>query len=161
MLDSAVLAAVQADTKKRPELKTIIENVVAVHNTENWPIRISIALKNDVLSAKAVTHHKTSIMKIVGQKRTKVVANSAAPLISAANVNIALVLDTTGSMKGANMDSLKIAAKEMVRTLKKNQGETRVSVVPFGRYVNVNKNNKNKVITLKKCVQPFIDNCRE
>ncbi|MCZ8376668.1 MAG: pilus assembly protein TadG-related protein [Beijerinckiaceae bacterium] len=60
---------------------------------------------------------------------------------------IALVLDTTGSMSGWKMDTLKKAAGDMVETLSKlsaKPDQLKFSVVPFAEYVNVGLANRNK-----------------
>ncbi|MFY8115308.1 MAG: pilus assembly protein TadG-related protein [Rhabdaerophilum sp.] len=60
---------------------------------------------------------------------------------------IALVLDTTGSMSGWKMNTLKKAAGDMVENLSKlsaKPDQLKFSVVPFAEYVNVGLSNRNK-----------------
>ncbi|WP_409432079.1 VWA domain-containing protein [Litorimonas sp. RW-G-Af-16] len=53
-------------------------------------------------------------------------------------LDIALVLDTTGSMRGTKMNALKAAANNLVDTLEGSGNENlRMSVIPFSQYVNV------------------------
>ena len=60
-------------------------------------------------------------------------------------LEIALVLDTTGSMSGNKLASLKVAANNLVDQLVTNNDNDNVklSVVPFAQYVNVGRNNVN------------------
>lgn len=60
---------------------------------------------------------------------------------------ISLVLDTTFSMTGWKMDTLKKAGADMVETLSKlstKPDQLKFAVVPFAEYVNVGMGNRNK-----------------
>ncbi|MEG6508449.1 pilus assembly protein [Methyloligella sp. 2.7D] len=63
------------------------------------------------------------------------------------NIELVLVLDTTGSMKNSGkMTALKSAAKEMVNTLFSSESTSdtlKIGVVPFSAAVNVGTSNKN------------------
>lgn len=85
----------------------------------------------------------TTFMKTLGvnsvklHTRTKVAKGNG-------NVEIALVLDTSGSMAGAPLDELKVAAHNLVSVVfTGNEGTERVSfgVVPFAGAVNVGSGN--------------------
>ena len=53
-------------------------------------------------------------------------------------LELALVLDTTGSMSGSKLTTLKTASKSLVTTLTNDKGaEVKIAVVPFANYVNV------------------------
>jgi|LNFM01.2.fsa_nt_gb Flp pilus assembly protein TadG len=61
------------------------------------------------------------------------------------NVEIALVLDTTKSMEGSRLASVKTAASQLVDTLfalPDASSKVKVSVVPFAQYVNVGMDNR-------------------
>ena len=63
------------------------------------------------------------------------------------NVEVALVLDVTGSMSGAKLAALKVAARKLVTDLsaRANQADqVKFSLVPFANYVNVGIGNRNK-----------------
>jgi Flp pilus assembly protein TadG len=65
----------------------------------------------------------------------------------ASKTEIALVLDTTGSMSGWKMTTLKKAAGDMVENLSKlatKADQLKFAVVPFAEYVNVGIPNRNK-----------------
>ena len=51
---------------------------------------------------------------------------------------LALVLDTTGSMAGSKITSLKTAANSLVTTLTtQKDADVKIAVIPFGQYVNI------------------------
>jgi Flp pilus assembly protein TadG len=54
-------------------------------------------------------------------------------------LELAMVLDTTGSMKGTKIDTLKTASTSLVtKVLNGNtKGEAKIAIVPFANYVNV------------------------
>lgn len=65
---------------------------------------------------------------------------------SDADMLVSLVLDTTGSMDGAKLTSLKSSATRMVNDLFtrfKRPNQVKVAVVPFALYVNVGLGNRN------------------
>ncbi|WP_435258075.1 pilus assembly protein TadG-related protein [Thioclava sp. FR2] len=64
------------------------------------------------------------------------------------NVEIALVLDVSGSMGGAKLTNLKTAAKEFVRTVLEADGEGRISIfiVPYNGQVNMSQEMQNLFI---------------
>lgn len=95
-----------------------------------------------------------------------------------ARTEVALVLDTTGSMSGWKMETLKKAAVDMVDNLSKlaaKPDQLKFSVVPFAEYVNVGMANRDKSwinvpndyqdpsSTSCKKTKPVIDkvNCRQ
>jgi len=65
------------------------------------------------------------------------------------SLDVALVLDTTGSMQGAKLASLKTSATRLMDTLDGfDNDELRVSIIPFAQYVNVGRSQRN---------QPWVD----
>jgi Flp pilus assembly protein TadG len=55
-------------------------------------------------------------------------------------IEIALVLDTSGSMDGEKMDNLKIAAKQFINTVLTNNSPERtlISIIPYSQQVHMN-----------------------
>jgi len=61
------------------------------------------------------------------------------------SLDVALVLDTTGSMRGTKLASLKTSATRLMDTFESfNNDDLRVSIVPFAQYVNVGTNQRNE-----------------
>ncbi len=62
------------------------------------------------------------------------------------NIEVALVLDSTGSMSGAKLTALKSAANLLVDALMPDpvNPDLKIAVVPFNRYVNIGMGNRNE-----------------
>ncbi len=84
------------------------------------------------------SQYNTFLMGMFGRPTVDLAVVSEAPLGSSEPVNIALVLDTTGSMRGTKLTSLKTAANNLITLLDGYDNDSlKVSVVPFSQYVNV------------------------
>ena len=88
---------------------------------------VSLTLEGDI---------QTSLMGLVGITEMATAASSTVKVRGTPPVEAVLVLDTTYSMVGSKIASLKDAAKSLVKTVLKNP-QARVGIVPFGSYVNV------------------------
>jgi Flp pilus assembly protein TadG len=61
------------------------------------------------------------------------------------SIELALVLDTTGSMSGARLTSLKSAANNLVKALTSDpKANVKIAVVPFAQYVNTGVARRNE-----------------
>ncbi len=87
----------------------------------------------------------TIFIKFIGINKLDIAVFSEV-IISASNLEVALVLDTTFSMNGSKISSLKDAAQDMVTTLMEEAtgGTVKIGLVPFSRYVNIGMNNRNE-----------------
>jgi len=90
------------------------------------------------VQATAEVQIPTYIMKMFNRSAGLVHAESQVNY-GAGLAEIALAIDTTGSMMGAKLDAAKAAATSMVNTLMTpaNKNRVKMSLVPFDRYVNV------------------------
>lgn len=89
---------------------------------------------------------ETTLGRIFGSGKIGISTNSQAVAGTNENLEIALALDTTGSMSGVKLDTLKTAATNLVNTLtaKATQpGQVKFAIVPFAQYVNVGLSNRN------------------
>lgn len=86
----------------------------------------------------------TAVMGVLG-KPTMPIGNRASAAASAPNkLEMALVLDNSGSMDGSKITALKSAATQLVTDLVQPGSEdVKVSIVPFNNYVNVGMHNRN------------------
>lgn len=89
---------------------------------------------------------KTAFLQVAGIPELRIRETTQALVEVGANggqdVEIALMLDTTGSMSGSKMDALKIAAVDLVNIVvwdDQSEFTSRVAVVPFSYYVNVGR----------------------
>ena len=145
--DAAVLAAAKTGKNDQAQLLSIAKEVVNTHENFDNPVNTNLVITpNGRVQVRAKTVYNTFIMRVFGRKAVNIGVMSEAPLTSSEPVNIALVLDTTGSMKGAKLASLKTASNNLINQLESYQNSSlKVSVVPFGQYVNVGKHNRNAV----------------
>ncbi len=135
--DSAVLAAVSSGEDKLPKLKKVVEQSLKLHNTEGWDLDWDLKIIDKRVILTLASTYDTHLMGIVGKKEMDINVLSEAVLPEEVPINIALVLDRTGSMDGANMTALKSASAVLVDLFADYDSDTRVAVVPFAQYVNV------------------------
>ena len=153
-LDAAVLSGATTAQGLDPLLysddvtkKSKIEPIVVAHLKSQLILPPSGALtKTDVnvystsgrVAATAEVKIPTYIMKMFNRSAGLVHAESQVNY-GAGIAEIALAIDTTGSMTGAKLDAAKAAATAMVNTLMTpaNKNRVKMSLVPFDRYVNV------------------------
>ena len=95
---------------------------------------------------------KTPFLNLFGIPHLQVNASSKAILAANSNsgsdVEIAMMLDTTGSMSGQKMVDLQAAAKDLIEIVvwpDQSVYTSRVALAPFSRYVNVGTANFNSV----------------
>jgi Flp pilus assembly protein TadG len=100
-------------------------------------VKFDLQSKNVVVSV--VGQLDTAIMKLGGITAMDIGATAEIGVgINA--LEVALVLDNTGSMAGQKIDALKVAASDMVNEVlgsDKNAAYLAIGVVPFSEYVNV------------------------
>ncbi len=145
--DAAVLAAAKTGDNDQAKLLKVAKDVVASHNNFANPVdtRLTISSEGRV-RVYSETVYNTYLMKMFGRNTMNIGVVAEAPLTSSEPVNIALVLDTTGSMQGAKLASLKTAANNLVTQLESYKNKAlKISVVPFAQHVNVGMQNRNAV----------------
>lgn len=109
-------------------------------------IHVSAYVDNDgALASTASVAIPTNFMRLVGVNQMTVTAQSTVTL-PAGPVELAMVLDTTGSMAGAKIAALKTAATDLTNTLfsvPNASSNVKVGVVPFSDYVNIGLADRN------------------
>jgi len=86
----------------------------------------------------------TTLLSLVGFDEFDFSIGSAAK-VGGQSLELALVLDNTGSMMGAKLDSLKNSAHTLVDELMKDsQGNVKVALAPFADYVNIGMANRSE-----------------
>ena len=148
-LDKAVLGA--ASHMATP---SEIQSAAQAFFDENWKakhavtgVTIAVAKTEDnLLRGTAIATVPTTLMRLGGFNEITLNAISEVE-VAGGNVELALVLDTTGSMAGAKLDSLKEAAKTLIDTAYQAPDASehvKIGIVPFGQYVNVGIGNRNE-----------------
>lgn len=88
-----------------------------------------------------------SLTRIMGADKKQVRSISEVLAGADHDVQLALVLDVTGSMMGAKLANLKASASAMVNAVYdklSRPGQLKIAVVPFADYVNVGLSNRNQ-----------------
>ncbi len=144
MTDAAVLAAAGTKSENIAELRKIAEATINSNSSFGDSIKFDLKVVNDVITVTGGITYDTQLMGVIGMDKIPVEAASSAPIPKDIPINIALVLDRTGSMAGTNMDSLKSASGALIDMFLEFDGEVKVGVVPFSNYVNVGVSNRDK-----------------
>ena len=146
MTDSAVLAAAASREDKIGALKQIAEDSMDGNNNLNWVITTHTSLSSDdIVRVEASTKYDAQLLGIVGVSDIQITVASEAPLPKEVPLNIALVLDSTASMSGANMTALKSASKTLLSAFDQaDPGVIQAAVIPYNRYVNIGLANRSK-----------------
>lgn len=134
--DAAVLAAARSGEDDIAKLQKIAEEVVKAHNL-GQELKVTARYDDDHIVVDIASEYTPVMTGMFGDDGRKMSVQAASPLPTATPINLALVLDTTGSMEGANMNALKQAASALLTEMEDAESETRVSIVPFGQYVNI------------------------
>jgi Flp pilus assembly protein TadG len=142
--DSAALAGGTSKIKSSAALQVVIEKYLRANNAMDMMDSVSEVYQNMDTNAGTFTVKISgtipgSFMSLAGFKDIQVAAESVVSLGSQA-LEIALVLDNTGSMSGTKIANLKTAATNLINIIESeasDYGDIRLAVVPFAEYVNV------------------------
>ncbi len=137
-LDSAVLAGAGAPAgATKSDIKAIVEDFFEKSGRGDYLNELG---EDDIiatLNARTVTASagmtlNTYVMKLMGVN-TLSAGGGATAEVRTPKLEVSLVLDVSGSMSGAKLTNLKVAAKEFVTTLitTSDPGATVISIVPF------------------------------
>ncbi len=138
VLDGAVLAGAGAPAGATDEeIKTIVEDFFVKSGKGDYLNDLSdddiiATLNSRRVRATADVTLNTYLMKLMGVN-TLTAAGGATAEVRTPKLEVSLVLDVSGSMSGAKLANLKVAAKEFVTTLitTSDPGATVISIVPF------------------------------
>lgn len=101
---------------------------------------LNISRNGDRVDVQTRNNIDTSFAQFFGRPNLDVSVSSST-IFAKQSLDVALVLDTTGSMFGAKLANLKISATRLMDTFESFDNEDlRVSIVPFSQYVNVGVN---------------------
>ena len=153
--DAAAVAGSASGKTSNADLMKIVTDYVVANGAADAVDSIStldynLDQSNRTFSVTIRGNMKTTLMGVAGVSSLDVGAYSQVGLANE-GMEVALVLDNTGSMNDSNrLSALKAAAKQLVDEVFKAAGNNyvRIGVVPFSEYVNVGLGNRN---------QPWID----
>ncbi len=144
MADAAVLAAVTSGETDRAKIKKFVETSLDINNSDGLELNWELIVNDESVTVDLKSPYNTMMMGFVGKKSLPIGAVSEAKFPYDLPINVALVLDRTGSMAGDNMNSLRAASAVLVDQFAEYDADTRVAVVPFSNYVNVGLSRRNE-----------------
>ena len=142
--DSAVLAAATSGESEIDKLQAVADTFIAVSKYPDAKAQIKLTT-DGTITINLSDPQEMFIMGAFGDKNKNIGAFAEAPLPGDAKLNLALVLDTTGSMSGTKLTALKSAGASLLDELEKNndkEDNVKVSLVPFADYVRISEDNE-------------------
>ena len=147
-LDAGALAAAAArklndGDRRQAALDTFRKNF-AKGSFEKPGVTPTVKIGDDTVTMTATVKNPTAFLKLVGIDTLDVAVKSVVRR-HYGSLEVALVLDNTGSMAGSKLTTLKQASRNLVNTLfdEGAKEKIRISLVPFAQYVNVGKKWRN------------------
>ncbi|MEP4037267.1 MULTISPECIES: pilus assembly protein TadG-related protein [unclassified Pseudophaeobacter] len=140
-LDRAVLAA--ADLDQTLDGKLVVQDYLNKAGLGEYYSPENVVVDDATLGRKSVSASVTStfeahLLKFSNGSDMPIYAASKAEE-SIDNLEISLVLDVSGSMRGSRLSNLKVAAKDFIETMVANteDGKMSISIVPYATQVSV------------------------
>jgi Flp pilus assembly protein TadG len=147
-LDAAALATAKAlrlDSLTDGELEQVADtyfraNFLNDHNTDTTvaPLALSIDREINVVSLTATVDLPTSFGRLMSVQSFRIV-KSAQATYDAKDVELAMMLDVSGSMAGSKLSDLKSAAQDLVDMLlsaNESGAKNRIGIAPYSTAVN-------------------------
>lgn len=155
-MDAAVLAAMlQYSDDETVDYQKIIEDYINKNFTEAEKdlhgVIIDISAveisEEGEMTAKATVVVPTSFLRLANMDKFTYSISSSA-MVGGSSIEVALVLDNTGSMRGRKIRSLKKAANDLVDIIipegNPENEHIKFSIVPFADYVNIGMENRDE-----------------
>jgi Flp pilus assembly protein TadG len=152
--DAAVLAAqMQYSLDKSVDYSRIVADYIA-KNMSSDDKKLDII--NPAVETVTMSDDGEMVVRIGGSVRMTFltllgldsfhIGVESAAKVGGSAIEVALVLDNTGSMLGSKIEALKAAAKDLVNAVmvKENDEKVKVALVPFAAQVNIGLDNRNE-----------------
>lgn len=138
-LDGAVLAAVVTGVTNDAEAEVVADQYFAsnwYNKSGNIPVQFKFDVQTQSVGATATADVPTKLLRVVGLESLEIDVEAAAKT-GGDTLELSLVLDTTSSMEGDKIATLKDVAEGLVDTLETHSESVSIGVVPFTEYVNI------------------------
>lgn len=151
-LDAAMLAAMlQYADDKDLDYQMIIETYIDKNFTQTdkkmngttIEVRTAEVLEGGEMVTSITATVPTNFLKFVHFDQFQFSVSSGV-MVGGSTLEVALVLDNTGSMSGSKIASLKTSAKRLVNAIMPDEGSdvVKVAIIPFADYVNIGMDNR-------------------
>jgi Flp pilus assembly protein TadG len=134
-IDAALLASIRLPDMDEDAIEEMILEFVKSELGEDATVTLN--MDDTSIDVTATSKYETKLLGLFGMNKLDVATVASVPRASQSPVDIALVVDTTDSMAGSNMTALRAAAIELINDLEDSNQDFRVSLVPYGHYVNI------------------------
>ena len=142
-LDNAVIAAAARKAAGHTDGQTTMGNAMAANwvkpDGSDTPVLSYQEIGNDTVAGSASVNLPTTFSRILGRDSIELGVRSQATFGTSA-VEIALVLDTTGSMSGSKIAALQSASNQLITQAYAGPNaanQVKIGIVPFAQYVNI------------------------
>jgi Flp pilus assembly protein TadG len=145
-VDSALLAVAKANPKTQGEIDRLAARFLEANLDDRYAFKnvtIRVTRVEDGAYRGGAAGDIDLFFSGLFGKRGMTANVDGSVRVSLNDLEVVLALDTTGSMMGQKLASLKTAANGFVTTVMKGDN-VRVGVVPFARYVNIGLGNRNE-----------------
>ncbi|QCO57400.1 hypothetical protein EOK75_16930 (plasmid) [Pseudorhodobacter turbinis] len=139
-LDRSVLAAAAINQQLDPE--AVVNDYFDKAGLSEYlhDVKAETGLNYRTVTASAKSTLKPFFMQMIGiNSLTPAAASGAEQRIS--NIEVSLVLDISGSMRGSRIDNLRPAAREFVTAVlgSSSPGRVSISIIPYNAQVNIGR----------------------
>lgn len=144
-LDAAALAVAGQPDSSDGELEALAQRIFdANYGSSKFGSTgaVSMSRNGEAISLSITGNVPTTLLQVAGKDSLSYNFTNEV-MAGSTGLEVAMVLDNTGSMAGSKLASLKSAAKTLVETLSGNQASpdnVKFAVVPFAQTVRVNPN---------------------
>lgn len=138
-VDAAVLALGKSGAETDDERRDVVMGSLLENGYVPGSYIPQFSVTDDgAIRVWASTDYNPMVMGLFGKSQVKINAEAESRIAKEAAVEIVMVLDTTGSMTGTKLTSLKDAATGLVNSIAiYDDAEVKIGMVPFSNYVNV------------------------
>ena len=148
-LDSATLAAAASATTETSVINATGKKYLSAaltNDTMLLNLSSTFSLTSKKLTGSATAEVEPIVMGLYTGSNITIKAQSEVVRRQDMTVELALVLDTTGSMAGTKMSTLKTAATDLVKTVLggANGDKVKIGIVPFAQHVNLGIASRNE-----------------
>lgn len=139
--DAAVLAAVSSGETSQKKLLEVaelwIDHSIQERNIEE--LNVELSMDGSEVTVKLSAPHENFFMGIFGHKNSNISVESVSLIPGHVNKNIAFVLDTTQSMEGSKLSTLRSAMSDFIEVMEPalSADDAKISIVPFSEYVRI------------------------